>query len=332
MRAASDATIAALMSGQACYAEMYDIELANSSNVLHYSGIDSPMTFDGVTYQTGFVITRGNLTQRLGLDEQPCDLTFAQFADQPLPALINGRTLQATADLGLLDQANITIWEAILADYSDTSPGLTHLFKGRVSQIKAGRLKTVITVTSGIALLDIDMPKNIVQPGCVHTLYDTGCGLLRSAFLVSGRVFTGTPGVQSFNTNLTQPDGYFNLGQIDCTEGVNEGLSRFVMSYLNAGGNVQLFEPWPSLPAAGDTFNISPGCNKSQLQCGSTNPAVGPAFDNIDRFGGDSYVPAVETLYDGGAVQPPAQTTGRQGTAVTGSPYSSNRGANPYVK
>lgn len=325
MRTASGVTTNILAGGQWNYCEMYDIKLKSNSTVIRLSGIDSDMVFAGVTYSRGFAIVRGSVSQVVGLTTQEVEITIAPIADAVSQPTIGGNTLQQLADEGLLDNAEITIWEAFLSSYADTSPGLVHLFKGRVGTVKAGRLKTVITVTSGIALLDIDMPRNILQSTCTHALFDPGCTLLRSAFLVSGASVTGAPGVLSMQTSLTQPDGYFNLGQLDFVTGPNAGFSRTVRSYSHTTGLVKFFQPLPFAPSVGHVFNVSPGCNKTQAQCSNSNALTGPAFNNLIHYGGKPYIPVVETLYDGGTVSPPTPGSGRQGAVITGSNPSSNK-------
>jgi len=333
MRSASGAAIANLASGQWNHAELYDIQIAGGS-VLSFSGIDSDITIGATLYKRGFVIVRGNLVSRVGVAEQTCQLTISQFADATTPALIGGRTLQQFINLGLLDNAVVTISEffsGASANYQDgATVGLAQLFKGRVSAAKAGRLQSVITVTSGLALLNIDMPRNVVQTGCTHALFDAGCTLSKTAFTTSGAV-SGSPGVLSFNTGLTQIDNYFNLGQVTFLTGVNAGLTRLIRSFVHASGVVKLFQPLPQAPGVGDTFNITPGCNKTQAQCRNASTGLGPPFNNIAHFDGDPYVPTPETLYDGGAVSTPTTGTGRQGHVTAGSQVGSSKNGGSYV-
>lgn len=325
MRAASGLTQAILASGQWNYCEMYDIKLKSNPSVVRLSGLDSDMVFGGVTYSRGFAITRGAVIQQVGLTSQEVEITLAPISDATTQPTIGGNTLQQLADEGLLDNAEVTIWEAFLASYADTSPGLVHLFKGRTSAVQAGRLRTVITVTSGIALLDIDMPRNVIQSTCTHALYSTGCTLVRSAFLTSGASVTGAPGVLSMQTSLTQPDGFFNLGQVDFVTGPNAGFSRTVRSYSHTTGLVKFFQPLPFAPSIGHIFNISPGCNKTQTQCSNSNVLTGPAYNNLLHYAGKPYVPNVETLYDGGTISSPTPSSGQQGAVITGSNASSNK-------
>ena len=66
------------------------------------------------------------------------------------------------------------------------------LFKGRLGDVdQIGRTTAKLTVNSDLVLLDIDMPRNVYQPTCLHTLYDSGCTLVKNAFGINGTVGIG---------------------------------------------------------------------------------------------------------------------------------------------
>jgi hypothetical protein len=84
------------------------------------------------------------------------------------------------------------------------------------------------------------------------------------------------------------PDNYFNQGVIVFTSGLNTGVMRTVKSYLNAFGTISLTIPLPHIPAAGDTFDIYPGCDKLMSTCNTK-------FNNISNYRGMQFTPAPET-------------------------------------
>jgi uncharacterized phage protein (TIGR02218 family) len=185
-------------------------------------------------------------------------------------------------------------------------------FQGRVADVKCGRFAAKITVNSDLELLNIAMPRNVVQTGCVHTLYDAGCTLLKSSFQVSGSVSSLGSAANKINTGLTQADGYFDLGVITFTSGALNGRSFTVKSFLHAGGAVTTIAPLVGV-ASSDTFTIVPGCDKQQATCNAK-------FSNLAHFRGYPYVPVPETLYDGGTQTGTVPTIGGQGGAPAGSP------------
>jgi len=82
--------------------------------------------------------------------------------------------------------------------------------------------------------------------------------------------------------------GYFDLGTVTFTSGLNSGVSRTVKSA--APGVVNFSLPLPYPPATGDMFTIYPGCDKIQSTCGAK-------FNNLSHFSGCPYIPAAETAY-----------------------------------
>jgi uncharacterized phage protein (TIGR02218 family) len=331
MKAASSATLAILASGQFIKVELYEFTLADTS-VVRLCNADAPITVGGNTYSSDIVIERGSFTQKIGLEVQSLDLTLSPQFDGSPPTFSGFPLLQAV-NLGMLDNARVKMSKLFLSSWSDTSPGAVEWFQGTVGSNSAGRQSASLSIDNDLKRLNVSMPKNILQTGCIHTLYDAGCTLLDSAFRVSGTI-SGTPGVLQFNTNLTQVNKYFDLGRITFTSGANNGLKRAVKSYVSASGVVTLIKPLPTAPSAGDTFTIAPGCLKTQAACSNASAAVGPPFNNLAHFRGYPYVPVPETLYDGGASSnnTPAPSRARSEGTIAGSQISGNiKGGNTYV-
>jgi hypothetical protein len=188
---------------------------------------------------------------------------------------------------GGLDEAQIILERAFMPSWGDTSLGTLILFSGRVGQADSLRDEIVIDVKSDLELLNtVLMPRNVYQPGCQFTLFDSGCGLTKSEWEHGGTVLAGssasvilgdlgtlpagvaTPRTYTPNDGGTGPTtllftDYFQLGTIRFTSGVNAGLSRMVSVWSSAAPQrIQLARPFPSAPAAGDAFVITPGCDK----------------------------------------------------------------------
>jgi uncharacterized phage protein (TIGR02218 family) len=160
---------------------------------------------------------------------------------------------------------------------------------GRVAEVDAGRSLASFTVNSHLELLNIQMPRNLYQSGCVNTLFDSGCTLNMASFGVNGSAASGTTAEQIDTTSLSNATGYFDLGQITFTSGVNNGVSRTIKAYVNGSpSTITLIAPFPSTPAVSDMFTVYPGCDKSQATCGGK-------FSNLLHFRGEPYIPVAET-------------------------------------
>lgn len=318
MKSASAATLANLASGQCLRADLYTITPLGGS-AYRFTTADVPLSVGGNIYGTGLLFKRGSYSLRVGLEVPSLELTITPQPDAAGgPPTIGGQSILTAARMGILDGAAVVWNKLFLSSWDDTSPGATPWFVGEVGDVKPGRMSAVLTVTANLQRLNVQMPRNIIQTGCGHALFDSGCTLSRASFLTSSAVTgTVTPSVLAFSTGLSSATDYFALGRIDFTSGVNAGISRTVKSYSFTNGLVTLINPLPSAPSAADTFTISPGCDKQQATCSSK-------FSNLPHFSGKPYVPVPETIYGGATMTGSAPTAGGQGGPVVGSPTDSD--------
>ncbi len=115
-----------------------------------------------------------------------------------------------------------------------TAIGSVTLFKGRLGAIDGiGRTTAKLTVNSDLVLLDIDMPRNIYQPTCLHTLYDSGCTLVKNAFGTNGTVGGRLYGLG--DQLVGRQSSAYQQGSITFTSGVNAGVTANVKASVAAG-------------------------------------------------------------------------------------------------
>src|SRR5581483_4038395 len=304
MKTASAATKAILATGQYFKAELYQFDLVGGTT-MYFTSAEDALTVAGHTYQTGLIIMRGQVTQKVGLEVQSLDLTIVPQADAPGgPPTFGGASFLVAVDRGVFDGCRTTMSKIFLSSWADTSPGLVPWFQGRMNRGRAGRLYADITVNSDPEILNIAMPRNLIQTGCIHTVFDAGCTLLSSAFQVSGTI-SGSPTVTQFNTNLTQANGYWDLGTITFTSGANSGVKRVLKAYLNGSGQVTLIQPLLSPLVAGDTFTIIPSCKKTQAGRSKAGVSTGPAYNLLAVVRGMPDAPAAARVREGGGVGDP---------------------------
>jgi uncharacterized phage protein (TIGR02218 family) len=159
-------------------------------------------------------------------------------------------------------------------------------FAGKVTSINSIQGATAkLTVSSWMVLLNVNMPRNLYQAGCLHNLYDSGCGMSPAAFDASGTLSAG-PQQQSFSTALSMTANYYALGRIVFTSGPNNGVSRTVKS--NTSSSITLISPLPNQPTSGDHFTIYAGCDRTQGTCSSK-------FNNLPNFKATPFVPLPQT-------------------------------------
>jgi uncharacterized phage protein (TIGR02218 family) len=163
--------------------------------------------------------------------------------------------------------------------------GVIYLFEGRVEEPMPSRTQVTMKLHSDLELLNIEMPRNVVKPGCYNDLWDAGCGLLKALFTVSSSAATSSTKTQIL-CSLAQAAGYFDLGTIEFSSGQNSGVKRTIKSYTP--GTINLSSPLPYTPAPGDTFDAAPGCDKTESRCDTI-------FNNKANRRTFPYVPVPET-------------------------------------
>lgn len=283
MKTASANLIALLNTAtEAYHADLYTFTLIDGS-IYRFTSAETDLITGGNTFQTaGPLLQRGKVRTVIGLQVDSLDVSI--FADENI--LLNGVPWLKAITNGVLDGAYLKLERAIMPTWGDLTNGGTLIsFMGRVSEIVVSRTEAKLTVNSDLELLNIQIPRNLYQPGCVHTLYDTGCTLNRASYAISTTV-SSTSTTSSVNASaLTQAAGYFDLGVLQFTTGQNAGVRRTVKSF--SPGVVSLSYPLPYAPAISDSFTIWPGCDKQKDTCDTK-------FANKANFKGMPYIPQPE--------------------------------------
>jgi len=229
---------------------------------------------------------RPSLRGELGL--QSSDVTLEVECDDSI--LLNGVPLLARIARHEWNFATVQIEYAYSAGPGQPWLGRAPRFLGIVTDIgEIGRISVPLTVKNVTYLLDTQWPKDTIMSTCGKTLYGTDCGANSATFRVAGTVGAG-PTKNGFQTNLTQADAYFSGGTITFTSGTLNGLSYWIRSYVNASGVIRLQTPAMVSPAAGDTFTVLPGCDKSMTMCNAR-------FSNLANHGGFPFVPQPTTAF-----------------------------------
>ena len=263
-------------------ADCYTFTL-RSGAVIAVTSADVAVTLDGTTFRADSLLVDG-LQYRCstGLDVDRQRITIAA---RPTDT-VGGVPFLAAVGAGLLDGCAVQRDRAYLASWSAPPVGFVTLFKGRVATVDAvGRTQAELTVASDLVLLDTDMPRNLYQPACNHVLYDSGCGLAKSAYGTAGTVGAGaTPTLLPWSGAVAA----FAQGTVTFTSGGNAGATANIKA---AGtGMLTLSAPLPAAPAAGDGFTAYLGCDHTLATCRGR-------FGNGGNFRGFPFVPAPETAY-----------------------------------
>lgn len=264
-------------------ADLYTFNLKDGTQ-LRYTGYDRPITVGAANFTHNNVrINRTNIKMVVGIEVDV--MTLTAFADTT--HLVNGVPFLHACHLGNMDGASVKLERAFLVPGTSLVVGSLVMFSGIVGNVQITKTSATMTVNSDLILLNTPLPRNVYQPGCIWTLFDTGCVLNKNNFRDSPTVAAGST-ILKVRTNSVRPTGYFDLGQLQFTSGALSGVIRAVKSYNSVNGEFTLARPLASVPQAGDGMFAWPGCDKTQATC--TNK-----FNNVIHFRGYPYVPAPET-------------------------------------
>ncbi|HAV4218478.1 DUF2163 domain-containing protein [Acinetobacter baumannii] len=283
MRQASPKLIALLDANQFIMADLYTITTIQGIEY-RYTNYDFDLTVGGKVFSSqGPIISREGISLSLGIEVDNLSITIGtkestKFGEVPVAQAFHN---------GVLDGARFKL-ERIFMDAqtpTDTSAGTLVLFEGRIVEPEFDRYEIKASVVSDVDGLKLQMPRNLYQPGCLNTLFDSACGLHSADFAVNTTIAANsTP--NRILCDLSQPQGWFTQGVVEFLEGANIGIKRTVR--LHEAGSLILTLPLLKMPEIGEAIRVYPGCDKRLDTC--TN-----RFNNRARFRGAPFVPVPET-------------------------------------
>lgn len=262
----------------------------------YFTDLDLDIKYNNVVWKSGSLRIDGlrrKVSIGLSVDEQDIKI-WANSTDT-----LFGSNFLTGAEQGLLDGAIIqrsrVVWQFVTGNAAQDvllQPVVVFpLFTGYTAEItKGGPTHVELTVRSAISKLEVNMPRNYYQPGCLWTLFDSGCTLSKSSYLVYGTVGTGPTGlVIPVSGSIATPIGADGIaeyaqGRLLFSSGANSGLQ--VLIDTNDGSRLYLAYVLDQIPASGDTFTYTPGCSKSFSTCQLK-------FANTENFRGFDKVPPV---------------------------------------
>lgn len=278
-----------LANTQARPLDLWTIKLSNGTTLRWTSG-DVIVTVNGATWGLGPGITRTRTRQTVGVSVDTMSVTL--YGDAT--TLINGVPAMQAIKQRAFQNATVRMDRGFFDD-AFTCKGIAPGFFGRVGEVRVGRSEARLEVRSHAELLDVMIPGEVYQPGCRNTLFDARCGLAMSAHTVAGTVgsvpdTTRRVIVSSSAAVTGKAAGWADLGVLTMTSGACSGQSRTVRTHtLGGSATIQVTSPFNNALAAGDTFTLRAGCDKSKATCTAK-------FANVVRFRGEPFVPAPETV------------------------------------
>lgn len=295
MKPVSAELLALLATRQFYVADLYTFSGGNlGASVLRYCGGDQSLSANGNLYPAGGVT--GPYFDRQD-NKAKCHWKVGVAVDTlvfdviPGSATLFGVSFLAALHNGVMDGAELLLERAYMPAYGDLTRGTVRYFAGLVAEIDFGRSVATFSVNSHLELLNLQLPRNLYQPSCVNNLGDTACGVNLASYMTTGTVQSGSTSALVLATiSGSFASGTFDLGKIVFTSGALDGLSATVKACaFGSPASIQLLAYLPGAPAAGDSFDLFYGCDKSDGGNGCAK------FANTARYRAQRLVPQPAT-------------------------------------
>lgn len=264
--------------------DLYEIAL-KSGLVFRYANYDRDIKLpDGRLYShKGPLFKRNRIKLSAGITVDQLSVTVTIDKNDK----IGTTPMMQIAHVGGFDEATLTLLRCFREKTGEVV-GVVEMFGGYIDVEGGGGLTMEWVVKSGVQKLNVDYPLRKYYPTCPYSLYDAGCGLNINDYTTTGTV-TGVNSHQDFNTNLNAPNGYYEQGGIEWLSGALAGVTAPIKNSYQANGRIVMLIPLDAAPAAGDTFRIYPGCDKTPAMCKDK-------FNNFSRNRATPYIPLKETV------------------------------------
>lgn len=253
--------------------------------VFAYTEHDEDIVYGGTTYATrgGMTSSASELGSVLG------EVGNVEFGGST-------RALGITVDDlfgGKFDGATVEVFLIPWGDYQATESVVT-LGGGVIGKTTQDANTFTLEALSPSAQIRQKALLQLFTPTCRFALGDSRCQVDLTSLTVSGAVTAVTDEVvqtgatvrrRFYDTTRTEDDGWFDEGLITFVTGDNAGQTSKVKSY--ATGELVLWEPLIHVIEVGDTYTLTPGCDKKADTCRDK-------FDNFVNFGGFPTIPGLD--------------------------------------
>lgn len=201
-------------------------------------------------------------------------------------ALTSGRLAEDELARGLYDGAAVAVWRV---DWTSPADRVLML-SGTMGEVS--RTATAFTAEVRSLADRLNQPRGrLYQRTCDATFGDARCGLQASGAAFRGTGTVTKPGAaparQFTASGLSAfAASWFEAGRLVWLTGANAGAVGEVRTHLVLGGGASL-ELWEALSApiaAGDTFQVTAGCDKALDTCRDK-------FANVNNFRGFPHMP-----------------------------------------
>lgn len=239
--------------------------------VLGFTDHDQDLLFNGVLYESQHGYNRTAIAS---------DSTMA-VANLEIDGILDSEKITDN-DLrnGLFDFANVFVF---LVNWSDLTQGELKLRRGWFGEVTLTQNGMFHAELRGLAQALAHNFIEVFTPECRADFGDDRCKLVLSVFEQIGTV-TAVGNRRQFTASATSEAGKpFLGGRIEWVTGENAGRVIEIIDWKDTTKTFTLFDGTAYPIAIGDTFKVTPGCDKRFITC------IG--YGNAVNFRGEPHVP-----------------------------------------
>lgn len=240
--------------------------------VLGFTDFDQDLLFNGVLYESQHGYNRTAIVS---------DSSMA-VANLEIDGILDSEKISEN-DLrnGLFDFANVFVF---MLNWSDLTQGELKLRRGWFGEVTLTQNGMFHTELRGLAQALAHNFIEVYTPECRADFGDHRCKLVLSVFAQFGSVVSSANRRQFIATGVAESGGKpFLGGRITWTGGENTGKVIEIIGWNATSQTFTMFDGTPYPISPGDTFEVTPGCDKRFATC--------IAYGNAVNFRGEPHVP-----------------------------------------
>ena len=248
--------------------------------VMGFTDHDRTLTFDGTTYEAASGFTASDIKDSLGLAVDNLEVSGA---------LSSATLTDGDLSAGRYDDARVEIHRV---NWSDTSQRVL-MRSGSIGEVRRSGTSFAAELR-GLAHY-LQQPKGrLLQLTCDADLGDARCkvDLSAPAYRGTGSIIAVSSGRRFTVSGLAAfAGGFFSRGLFTFASGASEGLKIEVKSHakLASSDAIELWTDAEGVPAVGDIFVVTAGCDKRVETCKTR-------FANVINFRGFASMPGNKFL------------------------------------
>lgn len=259
---------------------------------LGFTDHDRDLSFDGIQFRARTGVEAADASAELGFAVSGGDISGALTSD--------GLGEDDLAK-GLFDDATVRVW---IVNWQDVAQRVL-LEASVIGEVRRSDTSFVAELRGMAKGFDEERGR-IYSSLCSADLGDARCGYavtptLASITTTDGRIGFTCPALAAFT------EGTFTGGRVTFTSGASLGFTSEVRQHSSAGGQVTilLWQAAPKTLQPGDTFSLTPGCDKRFATC-ETRFGNGLNFRGFPHMPGNDFVlagvRAGDAALDGGSL------------------------------